>query len=479
MSLDQVRAVADAVLYEGYLLYPYRASSRKNQSRWQFGVLGPPGASEAGLGEEPGMAMQCLLAPREGAGTVTITLRFLQLQVREVQRLDPDGSHHPVDEMTVDGVSVMSWDEATECERPLPPQSLLGPTDTLLEFPGGEEVEPLTDARGVAVGRIVRRRWPLRARVRTASTVEDGFVRLSVSVDNEHPERVGDKDAAIRTSLIGAYLLLAVHDADFVSLLEPPEEASGAAGGCHQRRCFPVLAGAPGATDVVLGAPIILYDYPAVAEQSHGALFDSTEIDEILTLRVIAMTDAEKAEARATDPRAGDIIDRCDGYSAEDLQQLHGIFRDPHTPAMAEAVEAELSELLDGVPQFGAEPVSFDTGDAPWWDPKEDASVSPGTDSVEIDGVGVARGSFVRVHPKRRADAHDMFFADQVARVTTVVFDVDGGVHVGLVLVDDPATEMHDWYGRYFYYDPDELEPLPARPPTAEAQSEHREESRS
>ena len=34
MSLDEVREVADAVLYEGYLLYPYRASSSKNQSSW-------------------------------------------------------------------------------------------------------------------------------------------------------------------------------------------------------------------------------------------------------------------------------------------------------------------------------------------------------------------------------------------------------------------------------------------------------------
>ena len=39
----RARAIADAVLYEGYLLYPYRATSAKNQSRWQFGVVGPPG----------------------------------------------------------------------------------------------------------------------------------------------------------------------------------------------------------------------------------------------------------------------------------------------------------------------------------------------------------------------------------------------------------------------------------------------------
>ena len=86
-----------------------------------------------------------------------------------------------------------------------------------------------------------------------------------------------------------------------------------------------------------------------------------------------------------------------------------------------------------------------------------------------IDGVRVAKGSLVRVHPSRRADAQDLFFADQVARVTAVLSDVDGGTHVALVLVDDPAADMHDWYGRYLYFAPDELEPL----------DQAREESRS
>lgn len=98
---------------------------------------------------------------------------------------------------------------------------------------------------------------------------------------------------------------------------------------------------------------------------------------------------------------------------------------------------------------------------APWWDPAADAAVSPGSDAVMIEGVAVAKGSLVRVHPSRRADAQDLFFAGQVARVTAVLSDVDGGVHVALVLVDDPAADMHDWYGRYFYFAPDELEPLP------------------
>jgi len=198
-----------------------------------------------------------------------------------------------------------------------------------------------------------------------------------------------------------------------------------------------VLAAPSGSNDLLIGSPIILYDYPEIAPESPGALFDGTEIDEILTLRVMTMTDQEKAEARATDPRAREIIDRCDQLSTADLQQLHGILRDPHSDSSW-----------------------FDTGEIPWWDPAADERVQPEVDAVLIEGVSVSKGSLVRVHPSRRADAQDLFFADQVARVTAVLSDVDGGVHVALVLVDDPAAELHDWYGRYLYFAPDELEPL-------------------
>ncbi len=485
MSLDHVRTVADAVLYEGYLLYPYRASSSKNQSRWQFGVLGPPGASAASFGEEAGMAMQCLLRQREAPGLITVHLRFLQLQVREAQQLEAGGDHVRVESLAVGDGSVLSWDEAVEREITLPEQALLEPLDAVVEVAGGEDVDVVPGGDGGPGGRIVRRRWPLTARVRMSATIDEGYVRLSVSVDNEHPDVALDKDAAIRSSLIGAHVLLEARDADFISLLEPPEEAGAAASRCSQRRCWPVLAGPSGSSDVVLGAPIILYDYPEVAEQSQGALFDSTEIDEILTLRVMTMTEDEKAQARATDPRAAAIIDRCDDMTAADLQQLHGILRDPHAPTTA-SLESAYAELLDPhapIPPSlesayadlrDAELPSFDTGEVPWWDPEADASVQPGVDAVVINGVSVAKGSLVRVHPSRRADAQDLFFADQVARVTAVLSDVDGEVHVALVLVDDPAADLHEWYGRYLYFSPDELEPLPAG-----VQPEHREESRS
>lgn len=93
-------------------------------------------------------------------------------------------------------------------------------------------------------------------------------------------------------------------------------------------------------------------------------------------------------------------------------------------------------------------------------DPEADTSVRPETDGVLIGGMRVAQGSLVRLHPSRRADAQDLFFRDRVARVATVHADVDGETHVGVVLVDDPAADLHDWYGRYLYFAPDELEPL-------------------
>ena len=283
--------------------------------------------------------------------------------------------------------------------------------------------------------------------------------RLTVAVENAHDGPLSTKDDAMRVSLLGAHLVLRAAGADFVSVIDPPDDAAAAAARCAQHRCWPVLAGPPGATDLVLGSPIILYDHPEVAEQSPGALFDSTEIDEILVLRIMTMTELEKAEARATDPQVAAIIDRCDGLTDAELQGLHGILRDPHAPP------ADLRNV---------EPPSFDTAGAPWWDPAADAAVSPETDTVIIDGVAVGKGSLVRVHPSRRADAQDLFFADQVARVTAVLSDVDGAVHVALVLVDDPAADLHDWYGRYFYFAPDELEPL-----VGDGEPIQREESRS
>ncbi|MET4095512.1 hypothetical protein [Arthrobacter sp. UYCu712] len=453
MSLSLARAVADAVLYEGYLLYPYRASSQKNQARWQFGILGPPGAAEAGAGEEPGMFADCLLSPGPHA-EVEIHLRFLQLQSRTAEKADDDdGGFSPVPELAVGASRWLSWDEAIAQEitvGPIPVAQLAAGETLLLpvDVPAGEEIEELGDGTGGTAGRLVRRRHELRGEIRLDSIgLPRGLQRLRVSVINtaEPLMEPRNRQDAIAGSFIGAHVLLSLQDADFLSLLDPPGWARDAAAGCSQHRCWPVLAGPEGQTDVLLVSPIILYDHPAVAPESPVALYDSTEIDEILTLRILTLTEEEKSEARATDPRAAAIIDHCEAMSPEELQQLHGILRNPHA--------TEFPAPRGSLTSSGEDPPA-------WWTPESEALVQPSMDAVLINGVPVARGSRVRVNPSRRADAQDLFFAGQTGRVTSVHFDVDGSTHVGLVLEKDPAADLHEGYGRSFYYAPEELEPL-------------------
>ena len=432
---DHARAVADAVLYEGYLLYPYRASSSKNQSRWQFGVLGPNGAAEAGIGEDSSLSAQVLVASR-GIPMLTGVVRFLQLQRRSVERDLGDGRFEPVGELVSGSRSWVSWDEAVECEiaiEPFPVMSLPRALD--ISVPAATEMEAVTG------GRLVRSRRELCGRLAISAEEDGELLRLTFDVRN-CAAPAGDKDEAIAVSMIGTHLLLEVADGEFVSLLEPPGSAAEAVARCRQHRCFPVLAGPSPHRDLVLASPIILYDHPEIAEQSKGALYDSTEIDEILTLRIMTMTEGEKAQARATDPLAAAIIDRCDSMSPEAMLDLHGVLRNPHAPT---AEPGLIPEIPAGVE---------------WWDPMADTAVRPDSDAVLVNDTRVTRGTRVRLRPSRRADAQDLFYVNKIARVTSVHEDVDGEHHIGVVIEDDPAADLHDWYGRYLYFAPDEVEPV-------------------
>ena len=269
------------------------------------------------------------------------------------------------------------------------------------------------------------------------------LLRLRVGVRNTVTDVAPDaaRDDAVRRALVATHTLLAVDGGRFLSLLDPPAWAAEAAAACRNRRTFPVLGGPPGAGDAVLSSPIILYDHPQVAPESPGDLHDATEIDEILSLRTMTLTDAEKREARATDPRAAAIVDRVDGLPPELLARLHGAVR-----SLAPA----------GTP--AQEPV-------PWWSPEADAAVNPDADTVLVDGVAVGRGARVRLRPRGHgSDVHDMFLAGRTATVAKVLVDVDGSRFVAVTVDDDPAAEVHEWYGRFFQFTPEEVEPIPTDP---------------
>ena len=384
--------------------------------------------------------MQCLLRADPSADvTVTVVVRFLQLQRRRTERYD-EGRFVDGPELRVDGERWFAWDEAVEVEHHGTAQ--LGVEESWpVTADAGDDAELIMDVTGAPGGRLVRERWPLAATLTIASEALPGALhRLTVSVENVVASAGLDRDEVLRRSLIGTHLILAVAGpADFVSVLDPPQDAAAAAAACHQHRCWPVLAGEPGDCSTVLGSPIILYDHPEIAGESTGSLFDATEIDEILMLRVLTMTDDEKAEARATDPKAAEIIDRCDSLTAEDLAGLHGALRTSPLVAPIEALEVDVEDPF----------AIFNDHD-------------PDTGEVLVMGTTVRKGSVVKLRPQRRADAQDLFYADQLARVAAVHRDLDNDTHVAVVLLDDPAADLHDWYGRYLYFSPDEIVPQPA-----------------
>jgi len=171
---------------------------------------------------------------------------------------------------------------------------------------------------------------PIAGRLDVQCVLDGGLARLSVTVVN-HAERdpSASRDDALLRSMVGCHLLFAAATDVFASLLEPvDDEVAAASSRCVQHRCWPVLVGPSPRRDLVLASPVILYDFPAVSPESVGDFFDGTEIDEMLTLRVQTMTDDEKAEARATDPRSAAIIDRCDTISEDEMASLHGVVHD-------------------------------------------------------------------------------------------------------------------------------------------------------
>ncbi len=340
MNTKSIDAIANAVLYEGYMLYPYRPSSVKNRQRFNFGVLYPESYSEAQAGTDAySMQSECLV---EGAclTSLEVKVRFLKLvdrSVRELQTSQPNGriSFEPVPVLEVGGKRFVHWQEAIECEAAVPACSLEALTTVPLEwkfsFPAKEETETLRNSGGKIGGMIIRKQEAVQGIVEiNATQASDQLFKIQVRVRNFTATEAGpvSRDQGLSQSLVSAHILLGVLDGQFVSLLEPPENLKDLAASCQNIGAWPVLVGNAGDRDTMLASPIILYDYPQIAPESPGDLFDGTEIDEILALRILTMTEDEKREMRSTDDRARQMLERTESLPMEHLMKLHGTLRE-------------------------------------------------------------------------------------------------------------------------------------------------------
>jgi len=343
-TAQAIDTIVNTVLYEGYMLYPYRRSALKNKHRWNFGLVYPDGL------EPCRMSIECLIQGLADPST-EVEVRFLQIYEQD------------------------SWQTAVER------RICLDHTVTRLPF----DFEGLCGAVDVQIRQI-----------------EPALHKLTVTIANHSPRTASGDD--ILRCLVSTHTILSVQDGEFVSLIDPPAEFKRAAEGCRNRGAWPVLVGQEPARDCMLASPIILYDYPEVAAESHGELFDATEIDEILTLRILTLTDQEKDEMRQSGDRERAILERVESLKPEQLSKLHGVLR--------------------------------------------------------RNPDGIKAGDRVRIRPKAGGDAMDVVLSGRAGIVESIEHDYDNRTHVAVVIEDDPGMDLGlaRATAHRFFFSADELE---------------------
>ena len=344
MNCERVEKIINSVLYEGYMLYPYRPSAIKNRQRWNFGVIYPAtyGRRED-ITESWSMQTELLVIGTE-LTTLDVKARFLHLVAREISQLvagPPESeqispqSFRAVESLEVGGQVFQPWQEVVERDANawgLRLNDLVTqPLRLSFSFPPSRKTEMLSDPSGPVVGLIVTRQESLDVRLEIAAEAcGNELFRVSLRVLNLTELEGGNlsnRDEILMRSLVSTHAIFGLHAGEFVSLSDPPEPFRQVAAACRNIGTWPVLVGEEGERDMMLSSPIILYDYPKVAPESTGNLFDGTEIDELLTLRIMTLTDEEKRAMSQGDERARQILERTETMSLEQMMKFHGGMR--------------------------------------------------------------------------------------------------------------------------------------------------------
>jgi hypothetical protein len=420
-----VEEIADTVLYEGHLLYPYRPTALKNRMRWMFGSLFPPAYCAVERGTEASMMQTECLLRADSMTRLEVRVRFLHAVERGVAELTPplptwpvggEPAYREVEELRLGDDTARSWMEVTDRTIVLPPllvsELLDGPHCTDFHCAAARTIEPVRTSDLMIAGAYVRRQESLHGTVEVhAEPAGEGLVAIRVRVENRTCKvpPPPSREEAVLFACLSCHTLLGVQSGEFLSLLDPGVEHRDCAARCRNIGTWPVLAGSRGRRDLVLSAPIVLDDHPQIAAESPANLCDATEIDELLMLRIQTLTPAEKRELRSLDGSVARMLERAESLDAAQMLALHG--------GQRESLHAAAERALP----------------------------RPGTR--------------VRLHPRGRADAFDLVLAGKTAVILSIERDFEGRTYLAVTIEEDPGEDLGrgGWPGHRFFFSPDEV----------------------
>ncbi len=349
---SHLERLVDSLLFEGYALYPYTPGATKNATPTPFGIVYPADYARNETHAFDRMQIQGIITDADAL--VTGEIRFLQAS----------GDKHKAIERRV--------------------QLGAAPSTVGFEF---------DDLEGKA--ELIVERLP------------SGMGRVTFQVENvtelTDEEATGDRKDALLKSMLSTHLLLRVEGGH--KFLSPLERGDDGVAGCCQVNTWPVLA-TPN-DDALLAPTFMLPDHPEIAPESVNDFFDGTEIEEALVLHIQALSDQEREEISAQDPKVREMLARADATTPQELMDLHGRVR----------IE----------------------------DP-------PGEREVVLDGVKYRRGQKVILHPPQDADVYDKMLNGRTATIHRLFLRVDDRLHLGVTIDDDPMQEILGESGRFLFF---------------------------
>ena len=284
--MNKIEKIADAILYEGYNLFPFRKSSLKNQKRFNFGIVSPKCWAENRTNNAFFQQTEVLIFSKDRDFNISMKIRFLQVEDKKYD-----------------------W------------QNVL-PRSIEVNFNFAEILD--TQHKKSFKFSSENNFRKIHGEIKTFATrIHKNLFKISLVLINKTESENSSENQILPSSFISAHSILQIGKGKFISLRETQKEFESPAGTCKNIGVFPVLAGEKNKQNSVLSSPIILYDFPEVSENSFADFFDGTEIDELMVLSILALSDAEQEEIRKTDEKAAKILDKLDKIDARDLLKLH------------------------------------------------------------------------------------------------------------------------------------------------------------